>query len=83
MDRLVLARLTACVATDTTWSATVLVVAGVPADDVAETVAVFGAIPDGRNATATDGVRRALGRPPRDVTAYARTAAATGAWAVA
>ncbi len=57
--------------------------AGVPADFVAETVAVFQTILDGRNANTTDGVQRALGRPPRDFTAYARTAAATGVWAVA
>ena len=30
---------------------------------------------DGRNADTTDGVERALGRPPRDFAAYARGAA--------
>lgn len=34
----------------------------------------------GHNATITDGVQRALGRPPRDFTDYARRTAATGAW---
>jgi hypothetical protein len=28
----------------------------------------------------TDGVERALGRPPRDFADYARRAAATGVW---
>ena len=36
---------------------------------------------DGRNAHLTDGVVRALGRPPRDFTEFARDAAANGAWA--
>ena len=36
---------------------------------------------DGRNAYVTDGVQRALGRAPRDFTAFAETAAQSGAWA--
>lgn len=35
---------------------------------------------DGRNAHVTDGVIRALGRPPRDFADFCRTAAAGGAW---
>jgi uncharacterized protein YbjT (DUF2867 family) len=35
---------------------------------------------DGRNARLTDGVRRALGRAPRDFAEYARDAAASGVW---
>ncbi|WP_101069218.1 NAD(P)H-binding protein [Roseovarius salinarum] len=35
---------------------------------------------DGRNARTTDGVMRALGRPPRDFSDFARAAARTGAW---
>jgi len=35
---------------------------------------------DGRNAHITDGVERALGRPPRDFTAFAKRAAVAGAW---
>jgi hypothetical protein len=35
---------------------------------------------DGRNASVTDGVQRALGRPPKDFAAYARAAAVTGVW---
>jgi hypothetical protein len=33
---------------------------------------------DGRNAHVADGVRRAMGREPRDFSLYARDAAATG-----
>ena len=35
---------------------------------------------DGRSASGTDGVQRALGRPLRDFRDYARAAAATGVW---
>lgn len=35
---------------------------------------------DGRNAHLTDGVQRALGRPPKDFADYARDVAATGVW---
>jgi uncharacterized protein YbjT (DUF2867 family) len=38
---------------------------------------------DGRNASASDGVQRALGRPPRDFADFARSAARSGAWPVA
>jgi len=34
----------------------------------------------GNNANVTDGVRRAIGRPPRDFAEYATRTAATGAW---
>ena len=34
----------------------------------------------GNNAYLTDGVQRALGREPRDFSAYARETAATGVW---
>ncbi len=42
---------------------------------------LFGEVLDGRNAHLTDGVTRALGRPPRDFREFARDAAAAGAWA--
>jgi len=59
-----------------------LAAAGVPAD-VAELLRyLFTEVLDGRNATVTDGVERALGRPPRDFAAYADAVARTGAWAV-
>jgi hypothetical protein len=38
---------------------------------------------DGRNAHLTDGVQRALGRPPRDFRDYARQTAAAGVFATA
>jgi hypothetical protein len=41
---------------------------------------LFTEVLDGRNARLTDGVRRALGRKPRDFADYAREAAATGVW---
>jgi uncharacterized protein YbjT (DUF2867 family) len=41
---------------------------------------LFTEIFDGRNASVKDGVNRALGRPPRDFSDYARAAAATGVW---
>ncbi|MFF8770737.1 NmrA family transcriptional regulator [Kitasatospora sp. NPDC015120] len=41
---------------------------------------LFTMVLDGRNAHLTDGVRRALGREPRDFADYARAAAATGVW---
>ena len=41
---------------------------------------LFTEVLDGRNAFVGDGVQRALGRPPRDFTEYARTAAENGAW---
>ncbi len=37
---------------------------------------------DGRNAYLTDGIQRALGRPPKDFAEYARDVAATGTWQV-
>lgn len=39
---------------------------------------LFSTVLDGRNAHLTDGVRRALGREPRDFTDYARDAAVAG-----
>jgi uncharacterized protein YbjT (DUF2867 family) len=41
---------------------------------------LFGEVLDGRNAAATDGVRRALGREARDFGEYARVTAASGIW---
>ncbi|AXK33586.1 NmrA family transcriptional regulator [Streptomyces armeniacus] len=41
---------------------------------------LFELISDGRNAHLTDGVRRALGREPRDFADYVRRTAATGVW---
>ena len=53
---------------------------GVP-DEVIEFLRyLFGEVLDGRNASLTDGVQRALGRAPRDFSEYAREAAAAGVW---
>ena len=54
--------------------------AGVPAEMAALVMELFTTVLDGRNSHVTDGVRRALGREPRDFTEYARDAAAAGAW---
>ena len=52
----------------------------VPADFVWLIDYLFTEVLDGRNARLTDGVQRALGRPPRDFADYARDAATTGVW---
>lgn len=53
---------------------------GIPADAVWLVNYLFTTVLDGRNASLTDGVQRALGRPPKDFAEYARETAATGAW---
>lgn len=53
---------------------------GLPPDFVNPLVELFATVLDGRNASVSDGVQRALGRPPRDFTDYARDAAASGVW---
>jgi uncharacterized protein YbjT (DUF2867 family) len=53
---------------------------GVPAEEIDALVHLFVEILDGHNAYLTDGIQRALGRPPRDFADYARDAAATGVW---
>jgi hypothetical protein len=57
-----------------------LVAQGIPEEEAAVFAEIFGTVLDGRNAHLTDGVRRALGRPPRDFADYAREAATTGVW---
>jgi len=52
----------------------------VPHDVVELLRYLFTEVLDGRNEKLTDGVQRALGRPPRDFSDYARRAAAAGAW---
>ena len=41
---------------------------------------LFATVLDGRNAHLTDGIQRALGRPPKDFAEYARDVAASGVW---
>lgn len=53
---------------------------GAPKDVVWMLDYLFSTVLDGRNAHLTDGVQRALGRPPKDFAEYARDAAATGVW---
>ena len=43
---------------------------------------LFSTVLDGRNASLTDGIQRALGRAPRDFTDYARATAAADTWSV-
>ena len=52
----------------------------VPADFVRLVTYLFREVLDGRNAHLTDGVQRALGRPPRAFAEYARETATTGVW---
>lgn len=56
---------------------------GAPKDVVWMLDYLFSTVLDGRNAHLTDGVQRALGRPPKDFADYARDVAATGVWEVA
>jgi uncharacterized protein YbjT (DUF2867 family) len=53
---------------------------GVPPEVIELLTYLFTEVLDGRNARLTDGVRRALGREPRDFANYAREAVATGTW---
>jgi uncharacterized protein YbjT (DUF2867 family) len=52
----------------------------VPAEFVSFLIYLFSTVLDGRNTYLTDGVRRALGREPKDFSDYAREVAATGVW---
>lgn len=53
----------------------------IPEQVVSLTRYLFDTVLDGRNASTTDGVQRALRRAPRDFADYARDTAATGVWA--
>ena len=55
---------------------------GLPADVAWLIGYLFREVLDGRNASLSDGVQRALGREPKDFTDYARDAAAGGVWDV-
>ncbi len=56
---------------------------GAPEDIVWLLDYLFATVLDGRNAHLCDGVERALGRPPKDFSDYARETAATGVWEIA
>lgn len=53
---------------------------GAPKDVVWMLDYLFATVLDGRNASLADGIQRALGRPPRDFSDYARDVAASGVW---
>ncbi|PLP60035.1 NmrA family transcriptional regulator [Mesorhizobium loti] len=55
---------------------------GTPADIAWLLDELFVRVLDGRNEHLTDGVRRALGREPKDFSVYVRETAATGVWHV-
>jgi uncharacterized protein YbjT (DUF2867 family) len=57
-----------------------LVRQGVPEDFIELVLYLFATVLDGRNTPLTDGVQRALGRPPREFSDYVRQTAATGIW---
>jgi uncharacterized protein YbjT (DUF2867 family) len=61
----------------------VLAEGDVPPEFLSFLTYLFGTVLDGRNAYLTDGVRRALGREPKDFSDYARDIAATGVWSKA
>lgn len=54
--------------------------ADIPEDYIWLLTYLFATVLDGRNESVTDGVQRALGRPPRDFSAYVRKTTATGIW---
>ncbi|MEM6392477.1 MAG: NmrA family transcriptional regulator [Planctomycetota bacterium] len=60
--------------------ATGLAQQGVPDDFIGLLNFLFTELLDGRNAHVSDGVQRALGRPPRDFTGFAQAAAHTNVW---
>jgi uncharacterized protein YbjT (DUF2867 family) len=57
-----------------------LMQAQVPGDVAELLLYLFGTLFDGRNTAVSDGVRRALGRAPRDFTEYVERTAASGVW---
>ncbi len=57
-----------------------LITHGFPEEEAVPLSELIAEVLDGRNAYLEDGVRRALGRPPRDFADYARETAATGVW---
>lgn len=53
---------------------------GMPGPEAEWLAGLFTTLLDGHNAATTDGVKRVLGREPRDFAEFARDAAASGAW---
>ena len=56
---------------------------GVPPEFIDLLTYLFKEVVDGRNANTTDGIKRALGREPKDFSDYAREVAASGVWGTA
>ena len=59
---------------------TAIAASGAPDDIIWLLDYLFSSVLDGRNASVCDGVKRALGREPRDFTDYARRIAESGVW---
>lgn len=59
-----------------------LINAGLPDDYASFLTELFSTVLDGRNEYTTDGVQRALGREPKDFSAFVRETVASGAWEV-
>jgi uncharacterized protein YbjT (DUF2867 family) len=57
-----------------------LAAGGLHEDEVSLVSYLFSTVLDGRNSSLSNGVERALGRPPRDFADYARETARTGIW---
>lgn len=57
-----------------------LLIDGVPREFAASLVKLFTGVLDRRNSSLSDGVQRALGREPKDFSAFIREAVAGGAW---
>jgi uncharacterized protein YbjT (DUF2867 family) len=57
-----------------------LVTYGLPEEEAVPISELIAEVLDGRNSHVSDGVQRALGRPPRDFGDYARDTAASGVW---
>ena len=60
-----------------------VVASGAPEEVVWIMDYLFATVLDGRNTQTADGVQRALGREPKDFSAYANDVAASGVWRVA
>ena len=58
-----------------------MIAGGVPADFAKDLTDLFSEVLDGRSSYLSDGVKRALGREPKDFSDFVREASASGVWA--
>ena len=58
-----------------------MIAGGVPADFAKDLSDLFSEVLDGRSSYLSDGVKRALGREPKDFSDFVREASASGVWA--